>query len=678
MSGDSNPLLALHELVPFDVIRPEHVVPAIERLLARAQEEADAIGRDPLASTYEATLGRLETATEPLEIAMTLVGHLESVATTPPLREAYNRVKPEVSAFYAGLPLNEGLYRALKAATAAKESLSPTRRRHLERTLDEFRRSGAELPAAGKARLLELSRELAQATLRYAQNVLDSTASWELLLTDEARLAGLPASAIAAAEQSARAKGLQGWRFTLQEPSVVPLLTYLDDRAIREQVYRAYNRRATEGELDNRPLISRILELRREQAQLLGYSSFADLVLEDRMAKDGAQAMTFVADLTERTEAFFERERAELQAFRRELEGASAPELAPWDLAYYAEKQRRARYDFDEEALRPYFSLPSVVRGLFETAERLYGIQIISARGVPVWHSTVEAFEVRDGGALLGRFYADFFPREEKRGGAWMNGLITGEVRHDRSTPHLALISTNVTPPIGDQPALLTHREVETLFHEFGHLLHHLLSRVEVRSLGGTNVAWDFVELPSQIMENWCWERAALDLFARHHQTGAAIPEDLFQKMKRARTYRAASAMMRQLGFATVDLSMHVQYRPERDGDPVAYARQVMSRFSPAPLPDGYSFVTSFGHLFASEVGYAAGYYSYKWAEVLDADAFTRFLERGIFDRSVGDAFRRNILERGNSAEPMELYRSFMGREPRLEPLLERSGLRAG
>ncbi|HEX3597526.1 MAG TPA: M3 family metallopeptidase, partial [Polyangiaceae bacterium] len=410
--------------------------------------------------------------------------------------------------------------------------------------------------------------------------------------------------------------------------------------------------------------------------KLLGYGNFADLVLEDRMAQKAERARSFVADLTARSDAAFQRETAELGRFRRSLAGDDGKPMEPWDVAFYSEKQRRALYDFDEEELRPYFPLDRAVSGLFETARRLYGLRIEPNKRLPAWHPDVTCYDIRDeDGTFLASFYADFFPREEKRGGAWMNAFRTGVSSAEMHTPHLGLICANVTTPIGDKPALLTHQEVTTLFHEFGHLLHHCLSRVDVRSLAGTNVAWDFVELPSQIMENWCWERAALDTFARHVETGATIPDALFTKMVRARKYREASAMMRQLGFAATDFALHVDYDPERDGDAVAYARKVMQPYAPARFKDDYAMIAGFTHLFSSAVGYAAGYYSYKWAEVLDADAFTRFRQSGVFSRTVGDEFRRAILERGDSDDPASLYRTFMHREPSLDALLERSGL---
>jgi oligopeptidase A len=672
-----NPLLTIDFRVPFDHIAPSHVEPAVAALLAQARAAVEVLAAEAGPRTYANTLEALENATEELETVMTVVGHLESVRSDPELRAAYNKTRPEVSAFFASIPMHEGLWRAIKAFENTSEfgKLEGARRRFAKKTIDDFRRHGAELDPAGKKRLEAITRELAELTNRFAQNLLDETSAWSLLIDDQARLAGLPPSALEQARQSAESKGQAGFRFTLQAPSVIAALTYLDDAALREQIYRAYNRRASEGERDNRPVIDQILALRREEATLLGFRDFADFVLHDRMAKTGDQAQAFVEDLERRTRPAFGREQSALLEFRRSIEGQDAPELSAWDIGYYGEKQRKALFDFDEEILRPYFSATAVLDGLFQTAHRLYGIDIRGADDMPRWHPDVRCFEVFDKAELLGAFYADLFPREEKRGGAWMNAFITGGPDGSSFRPHLGLICANVTPPVGDKPALLTHDEVATLFHEFGHLLHHLLSRVEVRSLGGTNVAWDFVELPSQIMENWCWEREALDLFARHYQTQATIPDELFQKITRARTYREGSAMMRQLGFASIDLAIHRNYQPDRDGPIVDYVNRILGRYSPSPLPDGYAFITSFGHLFSSAVGYAAGYYSYKWAEVLDADAFNRFREAGVFDRKVGDAFRRSVLERGDSEDPMALFVAFMGREPDPEALLLRSGL---
>ncbi len=677
---NTNPLLNLGFEIPFDRIEAAHVEPASEALIAQAQAKLDEIAALSGPRTYGNTMAALDAATEDLELMITVVGHLESVVSSPELREAYNKVKPKVSAFFAGIPLNQPLYEAIKAYDSGSETLSGPQKRFYEKTLRDFKRHGAELNEEGKARLQQITEALAEKTSKYSQNVLDATQAWSLTIEDEAQLAGLPQSAKDAAKARAEEKEESGYRFTLQAPSLIPLITYLDDRSVREKTYRAYNTRAADAERNNEPLALEILALRNEKAKLLGYRDFADLVLEERMAKTGDEAKKFVEALREKSQEAFTREGEALLAFRRELEGPDAPALAPWDLGYYSEKQRKARFDFDEEALRPYFPADRAIEGVFSTAQRLYGVRIKPRSDLPVWHESVQVYDIEDPAQneRLGTFYVDLFPRETKRGGAWMNGLITGMQGEKGHAPHLGLICANVTPPLKDQPALLTHNELTTLFHEFGHLLHHLLSRVQVRSLGGTNVAWDFVELPSQIMENWCWEREALDLFAAHHESGEKIPEALFSRMVAARTYREATAMMRQLGFASVDLKLHTEYDPAKDGSLVSFARGVMQSFAPAPYPEDYAFICSFSHIFGSAVGYAAGYYSYKWAEVLDADAFTRFQKEGIFNTEVGEAFRKAILERGDEEDPSQLYEGFMGRAPELEPLLVRSGLVGG
>jgi len=670
-----NPLLEVRYDIPFSQIRPEHIEPAIQHLLAQAEAEFQAILQVEGPRTFENTLLPLDRLGKGLSYTFGLVAHLESVVSSPELRAAYNAVIPAISAFYTRVQISAELYQALKdfAASPQAQQLSPDWARFLKLRLDEFRRQGADLPPEKKARLEAINTRLSEITTQFEQNLTDSTADWELYL-DETQVAGLPPSALEAARQSARSKGRVGYRFTLQQPSYLALQTYLDDREIRKQVYLAYHRRATEPGRDNRPLIDEILALRREKAALLGYANFADYVLENRMAGKAETALRFEQDLKTAYEPHFKKELAALEAFRRELEGPQAPPLEPWDIAYYAEKQRKALYHFDEEELRPYFALPQVLSGLFEVARRVFGLEVREVQGVDTWHPEVKTYEIYREGQRICRFFTDWHPRENKRGGAWMNSLIRGVRQGETTEPHLGLMCGNLTPPVGDQPALLTHREVETIFHEFGHLLHLALSSVEVRSLVGTQVARDFVELPSQIMENWCWERQALDLFARHYQTGEPIPDELFEKMLRARNYWAANLGMRQLAFGTLDLALHVHYSPS-DGDVVTYARQVMQPFMPAPLPQDYAFVAGFAHLFGHPVGYAAGYYSYKWSEVLDADAFSRFKAEGIFNRQTGEDFITHILSKGNAAEPAELFRRFMGRDPDPKALLARSGL---
>ena len=672
-----NPLIQLGFDIPFDEIEAAQVEPAIDTLLARSRAAIDGILTNEAPRSYANTLCAVEEATEMLERASTVVGHLESVASSGELRAAYNATHPKVSAFWSELAMNDGLYRAVRAFAETDEAaaLPATEKRFLKKTLDDFRRHGAELGPEDKAKLQEIEIELTKLTTEFSQNVLDETNAFELLISDDGKLAGLPDTAKRAAAESARAKGLEGWRFTLHAPSMIPVLTYLDDASIREHVWRAYNTRAVSEERDNRKVIARVLELRRAKAELLGYADFADLVTEDRMAKAGAKAKEFIDDLRKRTEEAFRGENRELEAFRKEIEPGSATALEPWDIGYYSEKQRQAKYDFNEEELRPYFPLGRVLQGLFATAQALYEIEIV-ARDAQVWDPEVKSYAIRDReGTMIAAFYVDLFPRENKRGGAWMNSLISAAYRKGQPAPQLGLFCANVNPPVGGKPALLTHREVETLFHEFGHLLHHCFSRVSVRSLAGTNVAWDFVELPSQIMENWCWERSGLDLFAAHYETGERIPDELYQKMIRARTYRAANAQMRQLGFSAVDLALHQDYDPAHDGDVMAYATEIIQSHSPTKLPDDYAMLAGFGHLFAHPTGYAAGYYSYKWAEVLDADAFTRFKREGITNPEVGRAFRDAILSKGNSEEADKLYEDFMGRGPDLDPLLERTGL---
>ena len=670
-----NPLLSLRFEVPFDQIKPEHVQPAIQSLIAQADQELETIIGLRESRTTANTLEALDRLGETLWYAFRVVGHLEGVCTTPELRAAYNAALPAISAFGTKLQLSQGLYQALKdfAQTEQAQHLSQAQKRYLKLSLDNFRRQGADLPTDKKIRLEAINTRLSKITTQYHQNVVDSTAAWELYLS-EAEVSGLPQSALGAARQSAKSKGKEGYRFTLQTPSYLAVMTYLDNPEIRQQMYMAYNNRATEEGWDNRPLLGEILALRREKAELLGYANFADYVLEDRMAQNAQTALRFEQDLREKYQPHFEQEKAQLQAFRQQIEASNAPQLQPWDVGYYAEKQRKALYDFDNELLRPYFPLPKVLEGLFAICGQVFGIEVEEIGGVPVWHPEVQVYDMRQDGQFIARFYTDWFPRETKRGGAWMNSLLTGNRANGHSEPHLGLMCGNLTPPIGDQPALLTHDEVQTIFHEFGHLLHHALSNVEVKSIAGTNVAWDFVELPSQIMENWTWEREALDIFARHYQTGEPIPQTLFEKMQQAKTYRAAHDTMRQLSFGTVDLDLHVHYTAAQ-GDITEYSKQVMQGFTPAPLPEGYSFITGFTHVFGAPVAYAAGYYSYKWAEVLDADAFSRFQSEGIFNPQTGADFIEHVLSKGNSVDPAELFRRFMGRDPDPRALLVRSGL---
>ena len=687
MPVEANPLLSDAYRIPFHRIGAEHVAPGVRQALAEAQDEVDHVAAGSGDPTWENTLQRLDDALQRLGRRIAPAAHLVSVRETPELREAYNEVLPELAAFFSRLPLNQALWERIRAYAATEDAqrLQGLRRRHLDKTVQEFRRAGADLPDDKKKRLEALRVELAQLQQKFSENVLDATAAYEYLVTDEARMEGVPEAARRRARAKANEKGQEGWLLTLDYPSVEPILKYCADRELRREIQVAYTTRCRDGDHDNRGLLARILRLREELASVLGYPSFPDYTLEDRMAKTGQRAMAFERDLVERTRPYWKRDVDELRAF-----GVSQgiETLEPWDVAYLQEKLRKERYDIDDEALRPYLPLNQVLDGLFEIVRRTFGFRVEERTIEEVWHDDVHFYEIfAADGTHVGSFYTDWFPRQEKRQGAWMNDFITGGPRGADFAPHLGVICGNFTPPDHGAPALLTHREVETTFHEFGHLLHHCTSRVEIPGRAGINVAWDWVELPSQLMENWCWEREALDLFGRHHETGAPFPEELFQRMVAARRFMGGWAQMRQLSFGTVDLALHGELAPlllgaagahtgddldPAQGDEVLeFARERLLEFSPSPRFAELHVLTSFTHLFAG--GYAAGYYSYLWSEVLDADVFTRFRREGIFNAKTGQDYVDCILSRGDSEDPEALFAEFMGRDPDPGALLERN-----
>jgi oligopeptidase A len=674
-SRSSNPLFALGFDIPFDQIQPQHIEPAIDHLIEQAARAIAQI-TEQAQPTFENTLLALDSATEQLMHSYILSRHLEAVVMTPELRSANKAMLPKFTRFMTSLALNPALWAVVQNYAQTPEALALTGspKRLLEQTLRSFRNNGANLEPAQKQRFSEISERLAQITSSFAQNVLDSTAAWEMLFEDAAPLAGLPESALNAARASAEAKGHSGYRLTLQATSFNAVMDYLDDRNLRQHIWEAQHRNATQAPFDNMPLIAEIVALRHEKAQLLGFATYADWLLEDRMAQSGDKAWDFVRDLQTRVTPFFESESQSLQNFA--LERGFTEALMPWDISYWAERQRKAEFDFDEELLRPYFSMPKVLAGMFEIVRRVFGIQVSEKTGVVGWHPEVQFYEIYSAtGQHLASFYTDWFPRDSKRSGAWMNGLLVGDRSNGKLEPHLALMCGNLTAPVGDTPALLTHREVETVFHEFGHVLHHALSHTEIKSQAGTHVAWDFVELPSQIMENWCWEQASLELFARHYQTDQPIPAELFAKLTKAKNHFGANMFMRQLSLGTVDLSLHAVTNLPENISLTDYARNMMQPFHSNPLPQTFNRIASFTHLFSSPTGYAAGYYSYKWAEVLEADAFTRFRSEGLLSREVGQHFVDSILSQGSSQDPAQLFRNFMHRDPDPSALLERSGL---
>ena len=699
----NNPFLQLSGNPKWENLQPHHIREDITLALEKAEKNLQKI-RDLQSdeTTFANTVKALENASYELNYAWGLITHLDAVCNSPELREVHNEMLPAVSAFGAKISLDPELWKALQAFSKSEEaiSLNSIDKRLLNETLLDFREAGADLPEDKRSRLEEISQELAKITQKFSEQVLDATNAWKLVVKEEDKLIGLPETAKEAARQNAIEKlgeeeGKDVWVFTLQTPSMLPVLQYLEDDGIRKEVWSASDSLCVNAPYENEPLIRQIIKLRQEKAQILGKENFADAVLSRRMAQDGEKADNFVSELREKTDPFFLKENKELEEYKAEKSGNPCEALEPWEVGYWSEKLKKERYDFDDEDLRPYFPIQSVLKGMFELATKVFGLSIkekstsfegkvidngADSETTPesVWHEEVRFYDLVDTKTRqhLGSFYADWHPRSSKRAGAWMNFFKTGEPDENGTRdPHLGLICGNLTSPTPTKPALLTHYEVETIFHEFGHLLHHLCGNVPHRSLNGVNVAWDFVELPSQIMENWCWERESLDLFARHHETGETIPENLFQKMLRARNFMAGNTMMRQLAFAKLDLFIHRILAKEEFKSLEDSLQQTLEGYLPKRKTTPRTIAMRFSHLFSSPVGYAAAYYSYKWAEVLDADAFTRFQKEGIMNGQTGIEFREKILSKGNSAPPDQLYRDFMGRDPEVEPLLVRSGL---
>jgi len=696
------PFLDLDNLPKWSELKPQRIQEEVSLAIERAEERLQSIRELSLEeSTFENSVKALEQSTTDLDYAWGLVGHLDSVCNSPELRERYNEMLPQVSAFSAKIALDEKLWQAIRgfADKPESKSLSSVDHRLLQETISDFREAGADLPFEKRKRLEQISSELAQVTQQFSERVLDATNSWKLIIRDEQRLRGLPESAKEAARSTALDKlgeeeGKDSWVFTLQAPSLIPALQYLDEDDLRKEIWQASDELGSQEPYDNQNLVSTILKLRQEKAEILGKSDFSEVALCRRMARSGEKADSFVSGLRDQTQLFFDQENKELENYIAEKKKKTAELLNPWEVGYWSEKLKKERYDFDEEELRPFFPIDSVLQGMFSLVTQVFGLKIIErstlfegklttscaedSNPVEVWHPEVKFYDLFDSESQrhLGSFYADWHPRASKRAGAWMNYLKTGEPQQNgERPPHLGLICGNLTAPTASKPALLTHYEVETIFHEFGHLLHHLCGEVPHRSLNGVNVAWDFVELPSQIMENWCWERESLDLFAKHYETNETIPEDLFSKMIRAKNFMAGNAMMRQLAFSKLDLVLHRSFARDMPEDLEYSLQQVLTDYTPKRKTQPRSIALRFSHLFGSPMGYATAYYSYKWAEVLDADAFTRFQTEGVMNPETGRSFRECILSKGNSRPPEELFREFMGRDPDSTALLKRCGL---
>jgi oligopeptidase A len=672
MPTTSNPLLRDYDRIPFGEIGATHVVIAVRQILEDAGAEIEDLVSVESSPTYADTMGRLDAALERVKERTAPVTHLLSVAETPELRKAFNEVLPEITEFWTRVSLNEGLWTRIRAFADTDEAaaLPQIARRHLATTLRDFRRSGADLSTANKEKLSAIRLEISRLEYKFSENVIDATNSFSLLIEDGGRLEGVPAPDCEEAWRKGAEKGLEGWLLTLDYPSVEPIIKHACDRELRREMYTAFVRRCAEGEFANGEIMAELLRLRRQLAEVLGYSDFADYRLEDHMAKTGERAFSFVEDMTQRTRPYWERDLADLREHAC-LRGLS--ELEPWDGAFVAESLRRARFDIDDEVIRPYFPLDRVLDGMFDVVRKVFGLVVREKKIPEVWHQDVRYYELfrEDDGTLLGFFYADWHPRPDKRQGAWMNDLRTGGPRNGGFEPHVGIIAGNLSPPKGDVPSLLTHTEVQTVFHEFGHLLHHLTSTVPIAPRAGINVAWDFVELPSQIMQNWTWEEEALSLVSGHYETGEPLPKNLYERLRRARTFLGGWQQMRQLSLGHLDLRLHRDHPDEVTEDLMSYIEGLFKEYAPSSKFTRMHAATSFTHLFSG--GYAAAYYSYLWSEVLDADAFGRFRREGIFNREVGKAYLGAILTRGDSDEPEDLFREFMGRDPDLQPLLDRN-----
>ncbi|SFI16470.1 oligopeptidase A Metallo peptidase. MEROPS family M03A [Pseudomonas guineae] len=674
----NNPLLQAFDLPPYSAIRPEHVEPAVDSILADSraamtrllEQQSGTPSWDGLVLTVDELGARLGQAWSP-------VSHLNAVCNSAELRTAYEACLPKLSEYWTEIGQNQPLFQAYEklASSPAAAGFDVAQTTILEHALRDFRLSGIDLPAEQQKRYGEIQMKLSELGSTFSNQLLDATQAWTKHVTDEAVLAGLTDSAKTQMQQAAAAKELDGWLISLEFPSYFAVMTYADDRALREELYAAYCTRASDqgpnaGQHDNGPVMLEILALRQELAKLLGFASYSELSLASKMAESTDQVLTFLRDLGLRGKPFAEQDLRELQAFASE-QGCN--DLQSWDVGYYSEKLREQRYSISQEILRAYFPIDKVLSGLFAIVEKLYGIQIKELSGFDAWHADVRLFEITENGQHVGRFFFDLYARANKRGGAWMDGA-----RDKRRTADGTLISPvanlvcNFTPAVGGKPALLTHDEVTTLFHEFGHGLHHLLTRVEHAGASGINgVAWDAVELPSQFMENWCWEPEGLALISGHYESGEPLPQDLLDRMLAAKNFQSGLMMVRQIEFSLFDFELHATHG---DGRSVLDVLEgIRSEVSVLRPPAYNRFPNSFAHIFAG--GYAAGYYSYKWAEVLSADAFSKFEEDGVFNSATGQAFREAILARGGSQAPMVLFVDFRGREPSIDALLRHLGL---
>ncbi|KZX01127.1 oligopeptidase A [Pseudoalteromonas luteoviolacea] len=676
----SNPLIGLEGLPPFSNIKPEHIVPALKAAIEHCRNTIDCIVEQDQ-FTWDNFVLPYEEADDKLSRMWSPVSHMNSVVNSEELRQAYEACLPLISEYSTYAGQHQGLYKGYLSIQQSSDfdMLSVAQRKTITNALRDFKLSGIALDEAGQKRYGEISARLSELGSKFGNNVMDATQAWHLHVTGEADLGGLPESALALAAHTAQSKELEGWVFTLDIPSYLPVMTYADNRSMREQMYRAYVTRASgqgpnANQFDNSELMTEKLALRHEIAQLLGFENYAEHSLATKMAESPAQVFEFLNDLAKASKPQAQKEVAELQAFAKEQ--YQVTQLEAWDYGYYGEKLKQAKYAISDEQLRPYFPADKVLSGLFETVNRLFGISVTEVKEFDTYHEDVRFFAIHDQqGTLRGNFYLDLYAREHKRGGAWMDDCRGRRVSESGTlqTP-VAYLVCNFNKAVGDKPALFTHNEVTTLFHEFGHGIHHMLTQVDAPAVSGINgVAWDAVELPSQFLENWCYEVEALNFISGHYETGEPLPKELLDKLLAAKNYQSAMMMLRQIEFSLFDFHIHADYDAAQPCQIQATLNQVRDQISVIKAPEFNRFQHAFSHIFAG--GYSAGYYSYKWAEVLSADAFSRFEEEGIFNAQTGKSFMENILEMGGSEEPMALFQRFRGRAPQVDALLRHSGI---
>ncbi len=675
----SNPMLESPLLPAFSKIQPSHIETAIDQMLADNRKKVEEIIEGLTNPSWDSLVAPLEEMNDRLAKAWSPVSHMNSVVNSDELRDAYNACLPKLSQYWTEMGQNQALYQAFNelAQSEAFSDLNEAKQKVISNTLRDFRLSGIALNADDQQRYAQLQQKLSELTTKFSENVLDASNAWNKLLDQESELEGLPPMALAAAKQMAEAKGLNGWLVTLDFPSYLATITYADNRELRKEIYTAFATRASDqgpgkGQWDNSPIMTEILELRLELATLLGFSNYAEYSLATKMAETPDQVVKFLRDLAEKSLPVAKQDFQQLRDFAKD--NFNVEDLQAWDIAYFSEKLKQEKYAISEEQIRPYFPLPKVLDGLFAVTGKLFNIEIAEISEFDRWHKDARLFEISREGEVIARFFLDLYARDKKRGGAWMDDCRVRRRLDDGSLQlPVAYLVCNFSSPVGDDPALLTHNEVTTMFHEFGHGLHHMLTQIECADVSGINgVAWDAVELPSQFLENWCYEPEALALISGHYQTGETLPQALLDKMLAARNFQSGMMMVRQLEFSLFDFCLHREYQPGKT-DIQAFLNDIRRNVAVVTPPEFNRFQHSFSHIFAG--GYAAGYYSYKWAEVLSADAFSRFEEEGVFNLQTGNDFRTNILEMGGSKEPMELFVSFRGREPSVDALLRHCGI---